>query len=421
MPTDQTDPTPSSQTIFSHYLEFTKNQVSPTNFHFWVCASLVAGVLERRVWVDQYYYKVFPNLYVVLTSDSALCAKTTALEIGVNGFLRPLRDLKGSPQTYIISDELTPQFLYEAISSQGSVSMVRHPGRHILTRDGIQVSRPAYLFTGELGMMFTEQAVRSNIIEKLTHLYTCPPIGEYNTRTAGHLFVYNPCLNLLSAVTPDWLERNIDKNRYGEGLMGRMVFPYSSSPREINFQPRPIRTSETEHHRAPISAHLERIAALKGAFRWDPSAGTEFDQWNYSHRKELKNREKILDVLASGFWGRQADLVISIAMILSVGQDSSLVLSKLHIEESIAHVTLVRSQLVYVFSPAATTGADPFVSRVESFIQRKGRATRSEITKAMGRFMKSAVSGEALTRLVSSGRIKKTKTLGGGDRFEAIA
>lgn len=407
-----------ARTIFDDYFEFTKNQVSPTNFHFWVCASLIGGVLERRVWVDQYYYKVFPNLYVILVSDSALCAKTTALEIGVNNFLRPLKDKKKKPQVYIVSDKLTPQFLYEAISSEGVKTLVRHSGRQVLTKEGIQTARPVFLTTGELGMMFSRDAVEGGVIDKLTHLYTCPPVSEYNTKTAGNYFVYYPCINLLSAVTPDWLERNIDKNRYGEGMMGRVTFVFSNEPREDNYQSRPVASPETEAAKPRVLKHLERIAQLRGKFSWGEGAGEAYDKWSVSHRLELKNRDAILDFLSSGFWGRQPDLVITLALILSAGRSSRKIITKKDIRDAIREVDKVRAHLVHVFSIAAISGGDPFVARVEEFLLRKGSATRSEVTKAMGRFMKTAISREALTRLVGTGRIKKVRTLGGGDRFE---
>src|SRR5688572_7349151 len=68
--------------MLEEYLEYTSTQESPVLYHKWVCISIAAACLERHVWLDRGFYKVFPNLYTILIGDSAALRKSTTIEIG---------------------------------------------------------------------------------------------------------------------------------------------------------------------------------------------------------------------------------------------------------------------------------------------------------------------------------------------------
>ena len=68
--------------LLDDYLQYTQAQASPKCYHTWVLMSMVASCLERNVWVDNSFYKVYPNLYVMLIGDTAAYMKSTAVEIG---------------------------------------------------------------------------------------------------------------------------------------------------------------------------------------------------------------------------------------------------------------------------------------------------------------------------------------------------
>ena len=64
------------------YLEYTSEQESPQLFHLWVGMNVIASTLERRVWVDRGYYRLYPNLYVCLVGARARVRRTTAGKMG---------------------------------------------------------------------------------------------------------------------------------------------------------------------------------------------------------------------------------------------------------------------------------------------------------------------------------------------------
>ena len=53
-----------------NYLKYTSAQESPDAFHLWTGLSVLAGALQRRVYFKQGYFRVFPNLYIVLCAPT---------------------------------------------------------------------------------------------------------------------------------------------------------------------------------------------------------------------------------------------------------------------------------------------------------------------------------------------------------------
>ena len=50
------------------YLRCTENTESPSMFHLWVGISTIASVIDRDVYVNQGYFKIYPNLYIILVA-----------------------------------------------------------------------------------------------------------------------------------------------------------------------------------------------------------------------------------------------------------------------------------------------------------------------------------------------------------------
>src|SRR5436305_2535187 len=62
-----------------HYLDLVIETESPQEFHFWCAMAGLGHVLGRRVWLDQFRYRIYPGqLMLLLSSDSAVARKTTA-------------------------------------------------------------------------------------------------------------------------------------------------------------------------------------------------------------------------------------------------------------------------------------------------------------------------------------------------------
>ena len=48
-----------------YYLDYTSGHEAPEEFHLWVGMTILGAVLRRKVWFDNVYYRLFPNLYLI--------------------------------------------------------------------------------------------------------------------------------------------------------------------------------------------------------------------------------------------------------------------------------------------------------------------------------------------------------------------
>ena len=49
----------------------------------WVGVSTIAGALRRKVWIDQAYFKWYPNFYIILVAPPGIVAKSTTASLGM--------------------------------------------------------------------------------------------------------------------------------------------------------------------------------------------------------------------------------------------------------------------------------------------------------------------------------------------------
>src|SRR5881392_954145 len=59
---------------FCDYAQFGE---APRNMYFWVGVSAIAGALRRKVWIDQAYFKWYPNFYIILVAPPGIVSKST--------------------------------------------------------------------------------------------------------------------------------------------------------------------------------------------------------------------------------------------------------------------------------------------------------------------------------------------------------
>src|SRR6185369_14226993 len=82
---------------------------APRQMYFWTGVSTLAGVLRRKVWIDQAYFTWYPNFYIVLVAPPGIVSKSTTANIGMN-LLHQVPGVKFGP------DIVTSQALVSAFA-----------------------------------------------------------------------------------------------------------------------------------------------------------------------------------------------------------------------------------------------------------------------------------------------------------------
>ena len=297
-------------TWLREYIRYTAGQESPDVFHLWVGLSMIASTLERNVWVDMSYYVLYPNLYVILVSDAAICRRTTAVRMGMK-----LLGQQESPP-YIFAQKITPEALIGALCNQCKI-------------DGegkILSNAAAVVVAEELSVFLGKEAYASGLISILTSLYDCGDEWPYETRSRGVEIAYNTCVNLIGASSPEWLRLAIPADAVGGGFTSRIVFVYQyRSDKVIAF---PKLTDEQIKAKENLIHDLSLIRRLQGKFKFSPAAHSWYAKWYKGHRIALMSME----VGEGELTIRKEGTLLKLAMCYSVAESDELVIEPIHLE-----------------------------------------------------------------------------------------
>ena len=182
------------------YLQFTQNQESPKRFHVWAAISTLSSAMARRCYMNRVYYRTYPNQYIIMVAESALCRKSTAIKIATDNILG------ASGVADVVRQKMTTEFLCSYLSNPA------------------KVDNAITIFISELATGLGQSAMASGLIPLLTNLYDSPDKEEYRTKGAGDFKMNNVCVNLLGATTLDWLSTSLQFENVEGGFTGRVLF-----------------------------------------------------------------------------------------------------------------------------------------------------------------------------------------------------
>lgn len=283
---------PSKESFLQNYMKFVKWQESPEDFHLWTALTLVGAATLRKVYYDQVYFRVYPNLYTGVVAESAICRKTTAARVGFDLFNDAFRDKEGYK---VIKGKITPQALYDMCSGKKA---------------------QFFLEIDELNSFFTQDMRALGIVEMLTELYTCPDHREYITVTHSCLTLDEVFVTVIGTAVPSYLQK-ATADVFQEGLIGRFSFVHREE-RKASF-PRIKRVVNVKYLyelKHILTEQLLSIADKSGEIDMDEEAGKDFDAW--CGRIQRKGGDT--NSVATGFLGRKEDYCIKYAIILALAK-----------------------------------------------------------------------------------------------------
>ena len=393
------------------YLDYTKGQESPRDFHFWTAVSLISGAVGRKIWLPRGHDMLYPNHYVILVAGSAMSRKSSAINIGVGLLRRATQNKIDSGLTHgistILSGKMTPEALCRAISSRGLEGMLETDAKPVIAD---KTSRPCYLFSSELGVFLSKAAQSNGLVDLLIDWYDCPDVFEYITKTSGSDYVYEVFVSLLSATTPDWIAQNVTSSVFNQGFVGRVIFVHSERS-NIRIA-HPVVDNVLEKLRDRLVAHIEHRMGMEGEMELTKDAWDYFEAW-YNKREELPG----LDNVQSGFFGREHTHVLKLAMTFSIARRRTLKIHVVDIKDAIDKIAHTFDGLTSIFKEVRYANEIFETKIVEGIIKDAKTIDRSTLLRNVYRKMNKDKLDECLSILKAAGVINEdVKTRKGGGR-----
>lgn len=307
--------------FLSDYLHYTSGNMVPRRFHMWSAASILTAAMGRRFYVEYEYFRVTPEIWVVLIGRQGL-RKSTAKDLAKDLFVDALPDYpRGS------SVESREAFV-KRLSGDDWLRMYKDEN------DATVEWKPVMLFINELKNFLSVNP--GLMIETLTDLY-----GQksYDASTIKHglQVIINPCINILACETPRWIIDKLKLNIISGGFSRRTFLVYETQrPQRITFPKLPD-GGLTARERCML--HLQKVTTMAGPFKWTDEGRAFLDKW-------YRGLHTPDDEVMEGWYENKDILAVKLTMMICLADwEPQLLLTKEKLEQGIAFLESIEDNL----------------------------------------------------------------------------
>jgi hypothetical protein len=235
------------------------------------------------------YYKLFPNLGIILLGPSGI-KKTSAANIIIDmlAFLELSK---------IYSEKLTPEQLVEAMKEHAQ---------------GI-------IYAPEMAVFLGRQRYMEGIVPLITRFMDCPDAWSSETIGRGKTTLHDIAISSLMCSTADWFINNTDESVVGGGFIARNILVVQEdSPRT-----EPIPCPGDPKQRERLIYEISQVHEITGEISFDVQSNSAYREWYSAHKRASKNAEH--EILAT-YYQRKPDHAKRVAICLHLIEHGNLTL-----------------------------------------------------------------------------------------------
>lgn len=319
------------------YFNYARDKFCPDKFHYWTGISLIAGALERKVFVRQGKWDYYPNLYVMLVAHPGI-GKSAAIQIGVNNILSQLENIN-----YI------PQHVSEAklVEIMGRSKVYYHGNKEI-------PHSSSYWVISEASNVLSEKAGGGDLIPLITDIYDCPNKWAKGTKKDGEDVYTNLCLNMISGVTFNFAQELILGPNSAGGFASRNIYVVHDT--ELIRYPTWESPLDNDEYKAKLIEDLQQINKMTGQFKLDQEFKNKYMEWFPINDKRNQN---LKDVTLRHFMARNHTNIIKIAQVISASESNEMILTAKHWNHALEIVESINKKLPGLISSGATQQYGP--------------------------------------------------------------
>lgn len=336
--------------FISAYSAYADNGFLPPQFNTWAALSIVAGALERRVWLPwDDNFSFYPNIYVLLVSlpgdgKSAALNRAVSLLQEVN---RKTSALNIMPTQVTEAKFIELMGLGRSFSERTATSEITHR------------QNAGYFFASEASNALKN--VYGDFIACLTDFYDCPPVWSRATKKDGKpINLANVCMNILAGSTFDYLGKLVNDENIQGGFASRLIYIVSKN-KEINDQlfqlggPNDIDSKERADYKAALVEDLTSISKMVGPMRADAEFGKAWEVWwpAFERKRRELESEKLQSLMA-----RVNTNVLKVSMLLSAAESDERLLTIKHWNRALELVLPVYDQVPDIFRQARANASE---------------------------------------------------------------
>jgi len=344
-----------------NYLEYTENSESPISYHTWCGLSVIAGALQRKVYLKWGLGRViYPNLYVVLVGPSGRTRKGVSIGIAKD-FLKKVPSISVAPE-----------------SSSGRQAMILAMKRALVnftdpTDNKIKFHCSVTAFSEELSVFLGQGDIA--YLSNLTDWYDSKDDWEYETVGRGKDSLQGLCLNLLGGTAPDWIQSMIPHEALGGGFTSRIIFIVEEVKRKIIAKY--VVTERELELQEKLHIDLERIAQLSGEIKFNLEAEEKYIKWYIEQDTALSaGRPVISDPRFAGYCERRATHLQKLMIICSASRGDDLIITGADFDKANNLLQYAERTMPKTFGGLGKSRVSDESNVVINYIQKVGITTR---------------------------------------------
>jgi Protein of unknown function (DUF3987) len=290
-------------------LYYTKDSESPKRYYYWSALAAIAAVVKDNVYLDRFYSKLYPNIYVLLVGRSGL--------------------RKGPPVNlakFLVTNVNNTKIYAGRVSIQGVIADL---SKAKTSKNGGPPSTDTngFLVASEFASFIIRDPDALTILTDLYDRHYNETAWTYLLRNSPEEKLNKPTITMLGASNEVHLIDAIPKNAIGGGFIARTFIVHADKKSGVNaLMYKPADTIPL----ANLLAELSEISKCKGEFKLSEDAKKLYELWY----RRLQEMEDLADD-TTGTLERLHDHVLKTAMLVSLSNRRDLTITTADIKESI--------------------------------------------------------------------------------------
>lgn len=314
--------------FIKRYYQYMGDLETPLDYDFWCAVWLIGLAIGRECTVARPRIPVHMNWYVILTAESGVTRKSTAVKFAERVAARFIELC--ADHTMMITNKTTP----EALENEMHISSEKYGHAHLA------------IIVSELVRFVGREKYNVTMPGLLTDLYDAPayrPGGGTLHRRVDQRNVY---VSFLSASTPSWLLRAINPDVVEGGFTSRTAFVFTEQPKHSVPWPdeggRDDMVEELAQHLIDIRHRSREVRTIKVS----DDGIRRFSQW-YNRRVHSS------DPFRASYESREDSHVLRLAGCLAANDEGWLIRPS-HIQTATAIIEHVKQTSSTIFEGGFT-------------------------------------------------------------------
>lgn len=371
------------ENFIKNFLKYAEGCETPELYDLWSALATLSSIVSRRVWVNQGYFTIYPNLYIVLVGAPG-DRKTTSMNMGKE----MLREIGTIP---FAATCMTKEALCRYMSTQCLRKFPLSDGKE-------KEYTPITLCLTELSHFLGANS--AHMIDFLTTIYD-QEVYDAKTKNKGDDIIPGPYLTVLACTTPSNITRYLREDVISGGFSRRALFAFElDSGDPIAF---PEVTPEAARAWKWCIDWAQKLEGVSGQFAWTGPAITWYKNWYEQLFRKLKSHDNLM---TRGYYRSKHIQLLKVAMLIALSESTDLRLGQEHLEVALAMLDKLEVNLPKVFEAMGRNELAPVAARVVELLEMAGQPVSEK--RVLSEFFRDADTREIygiIAHLSNTGKI----------------